>query len=393
MNPTLQDYLMQIQSEEGANPQARGEENPFTSGVQNAMEATCQSMGVPSREAQEQEARGMGFINFGKAMGQPSPDGQFAGVNRALGSGIDAYLQQRSQQAQMNANVYLESVRQQEAMRAHQLRQNQLDQQARLEEASLQEQRRAHDLTRQNQADTLDLHRQELNLRKRLLSPSVASHVEMNSSISPSGMKEVPLHTMGKQFANKWGELAAKEISQIPINQRTIGTVQDMRDIFEKHPNIGSSFINMIDNEAAGKTENSWWNLLARQFVSNDELSAVQQLKKLTSDLNLSTVMGFSGKSATDILKKAIKDASPSGKLTYDSFNKISDSWSRRANENIQHAKLVENSLSRGMYPMIGEGERVGGSLTSMPGEGSSLGGNDLSKISDEELLKLYHNE
>ena len=387
MNPTLQDYLMQIQGESSL---AAQEENPFTSGVQNAMAATRQSMGIPSREAQEQQAIGMGFINFGKAMGQPSPDGQFAGINRAVGSGIDAYLQQQAQQAQMNANIYLESVRQQEALREHRLRQTQLEQQARLQEASLEEQRRAHDLTQQHHAGTLDLHRQELNLKKRLLSPTVAAQVEVNSSISPSGIKEVPLQTMGKTFANDWGKLASKEISQIPINQRTIETVQNMRDIFEKHPNIGASFLNMIDNEE-GKTENSFWNILTRQFVNQDELSAVQQLKKLSNDLNLSTVMGLPGRSGTDIMKKAIKASSPSGRLTHDSFNKIADSWSKRANENIQHAKLIENSLSRGMYPMFGEGEINNPNVESI--EESSLGGNDLSKLSDEELLKLYQND
>ena len=385
MDPTLEDYIKQIQGEAAL---TKADSNPFANGVNNALEATRQSMGILSREAQEQQALMMGILSYGKAMGQPSPGGHLEGINNSLGAGIDAYLQQRSQQAQMNANVYLESVRQQEALRAHQLREKQLNQQAILEGYSLQEQRRAHDLTNQHHIGTLDLHREELNLKKRRLSRFLAAQA-VNSSVSPSGINEVPLQKMGKQFANDWGKLVVKEISQIPINQRTVSTVQEMKDIFEKYPNIGSSFLNMIDNEE-GKTENSFWNMLAKKVVNDDELSAVQQLKKLSNDLTLSTVKGLSGTSATDIMKKAVKASSPSGRLTHDSFNKIADSWSKRANENIRHAKLIENSLSRGMYPMSGEVEINPSPLSS---ERSSIEGNDLSQLSDEELLKLYNNE
>jgi hypothetical protein len=147
----------------------------------------------------------------------------------------------------------------------------------------------------------------------------------------------------------------------------------------------------MIENEE-GKTENSFWNILMRQFASNEELSAIQELKKLSNDLNLSTVMGLPGRSGTDIMKRAIKAASPSGRLTYDAFSKIADSWTKRAQENIQRAKIIEDSLTRGMYPK--NIDSVSLSLPIQDQENSDINPqSDLSQLSTEELLKLYHNE
>lgn len=170
---------------------------------------------------------------------------------------------------------------------------------------------------------------------------------------------EVPLARMGKKFADEWQKTAVKEISQIPINERAIGTVQEMKEVFNAYPEIGSSFLNLIVNDG---NINGWFNTISRRFANQGELAAAEKLKKLSNDLNLSTVMGIQGKAATDILKQAIAAASPSGRLTKEAFNSIAESWENRAEHNIKRAQLIEDSLSRGMYP-----RNLEGNLRSVP--------------------------
>lgn len=386
MNPSLQEYLMQIQNEATQNEEASppAPSNPFNSGIQRAIDAARLSLGLPSPDEQKQEALGAGIIKFGQALGQPY-ESNWEAVNQGLGAGINSYMQQRSQQAQMNANLYLEAIRQQEAQRQFEEQQRQHDLMNQYHVGSLEEQRRAHEAQQKHHEGSLALQKEELNLKRQALNSRNIARIEAESMPSPMGTDEVPLMAMGKKFADDWGKVAAKEISQVPINQRTIETVNNMRNIFEKYPDIGSSFLNMVENEE-GKSDNTWWNLLTRQFVSDEKLTAIQQLKKLTNDLNLSTVMGLPGRSGTDIMKRAIKAAAPSGRLTYDAFNNIADSWSKRAEENINRAKTIEDSLSRGMYPKnLNEINVSNIQKPSIP--------QDLSQMSTDELLKLYQNE
>lgn len=170
------------------------------------------------------------------------------------------------------------------------------------------------------------------------------------SPVESANANEVPLASMGKKFSEKWQESVAKEISQIPTNERTIETVEEMKDIFNKYPDIGTSFLNAV---AGASSDESLFNIIARglaNFTDPDQYNAVRELEKLSSDLELSTVMGLPGKTATDILKRAIQKASPNGKLPAGAFNMIADSWAKRAQENLMRARTNEDGLTRGMY-------------------------------------------
>lgn len=161
---------------------------------------------------------------------------------------------------------------------------------------------------------------------------------------------EVPLSSLGKEFSKEWQKKVLKEVDQIPTNRRTIEAIQEMKDIFNKYPNIGSTFLNAVNTSGS---DESFSTILARkgaEYFTPDEYAAVKELEKLTSDLNLSTVLGFPGKSATDILKLAIQKAAPSGKLPANAFNMIAESWDKRARENIEKAQSDEDALTRGMY-------------------------------------------
>lgn len=164
---------------------------------------------------------------------------------------------------------------------------------------------------------------------------------------TPEDDNIVPLEKMGKKFAEEWQKMAAKEISQIPMNERALETTGEMRKVFKKYPNIGSSFVNVLLN---GGSMKGWINAIGRQISNKEELAAAEELEKLSGDLNLATVLGMPAKAVTDILKNTIAKASPSGHTTYEAFNAIADSWDKRADYNIRRAKLIENDISRGNY-------------------------------------------
>jgi hypothetical protein len=157
----------------------------------------------------------------------------------------------------------------------------------------------------------------------------------------------VSLNGLQKSEAVDYGKMVNKAVSQIPVNENAIKSVNAMREVFERNPDIGSSFIHMLDSG----DENSWGTWLRKKFVSEQERADMEILKKASSDLNLSTVLSVPGKSATDLLKQTIKSASPTGTLTKQAFDKIANEWEQRALENIGMAKA--QAIARAKKQMI----------------------------------------
>lgn len=167
------------------------------------------------------------------------------------------------------------------------------------------------------------------------------------ASETPEDENIVPLEKMGKKFAEEWQKMAAKEISQVPMNRRALTTTKEMRKIFKKYPDIGSSFVNVLLN---GGSIKGWLNVIGKKISDQGELAAAQELEKLSGDLNLATVLGMPAKAVTDILKNTITAAAPSGLTTLEAFEKVADSWDDRADYNIRRANLIEKDISQGNY-------------------------------------------
>lgn len=220
-----------------------------------------------------------------------------------------------------------------------------------------------------------DLYNAQINALKPVSQQATLEGVQPEIS---NERGEIPLERMGKKFVDEWSKVALKEINQIPTNRRAIETVREMRAIFDKYPEIGSSFLNAV---STASEDEGLKNIIARnisEFSDPEQYAAVRELEKLSSDLELSTVMGLPGKTATDILKRAIQKAAPSGKLPYRAFNMIADSWEKRATENIQRAQKIEDALSRGMYLR---------DIDNIEDD------NELNDVSTDDLLKMYQNE
>lgn len=155
----------------------------------------------------------------------------------------------------------------------------------------------------------------------------------------------VPLTGLEKTEKSDYGKSVNKAVSQIPTNENAIISINNMKEVFERNPNIGESWVNML---SSGEDEDTWGRWVSKNFVSRQERADMEILKKASADLNLSTVLSVPGKSATDLLKRAINAASPTGTLTKIGFDKIADEWENRAISNIDMARAQAHARAQG---------------------------------------------
>jgi len=155
----------------------------------------------------------------------------------------------------------------------------------------------------------------------------------------------VPLSGREKGEITDYGKNVNKAVSQIKTNENALQSINNMREVFKRNPNIGESWINML---SSGEGEDTWGRWISKKFASRQERADMEILKKASNDLNLSTVLSVPGKSATDLLKRAIQAASPTGTLTKQGFDKIANEWEGRATDNIDLAQAQARARAQG---------------------------------------------
>lgn len=197
---------------------------------------------------------------------------------------------------------------------------------------------------RANKERDFQLKERALEMRYPSKNPVPEEEGDQSFDINGQNYSVISMNGMEKSAKADYQKTVNKSISQIPINNRAIESIQAMREIFDKNPNIGSALINIADSD----DENSWSSWLGKQTMSSADRADMEILKKLSGDLNLSTVLSVPGKSATDLLKQTIKSSAPHGKLTKQAFDKIADSWEKRASENISLALAQAQGLQQG---------------------------------------------
>ncbi len=161
----------------------------------------------------------------------------------------------------------------------------------------------------------------------------------------------------------------------IPKNNQALEAIETMREVFDRNPNIGTSFINLLDDPDG---IDAGWNIIARKLAGKD-LDDMQILKKATNDLNLDTILGITGKAATDLLKKAVQAASPSGKLSKVAFDKNAKTWEDKARANNRLITAKYEAMLKGKS--LAENPRGSGSSKQVNGSGSSASQDGWSNI------------
>lgn len=156
----------------------------------------------------------------------------------------------------------------------------------------------------------------------------------------------LPLNTLEKKArADYQNEVVTKGRELIPKNNQALEAIHGMEEVFKRNPNIGSSFVQMLDHPDG---KDSFLSIIGRKLGGKD-LEDLQILKKHTNDLNLDTILGITGKAATDLLKRAVQAASPSGKLEYGAFVKNANTWKKKAQGNINLYNARWEGIKNGM--------------------------------------------
>jgi len=199
---------------------------------------------------------------------------------------------------------------------------------------------------RNNQATQLAMKEEELKAKY----PNYGKEGEQEEAqetleVGGHSYKVGDLSKVEKTARAEYQKKVYKEIDAIPKNNQALEAIETMREVFERNPNIGTSFINMLDNPDG---TDSWFNIFGRKLAGQD-LSDIEILKKATNDLNLDTILGISGKAATDLLKKAVQAASPSGKLTKKGFDVNADKWEKKAREANELATAKYDAMQNGL--------------------------------------------
>lgn len=140
-----------------------------------------------------------------------------------------------------------------------------------------------------------------------------------------------PMASMGKGERNEAFKKMQKEQDRINKVRSAKQTVDAMRELQEKYPKLGEAFSNAIKTEDPTK-----WEAIYRKLpgwfggLNKDELTAVQEFRKLSSNLVFHQAEIIGGKS-TDALRHIISLSKPSATNTYEAnkylFNKLDEEY------------------------------------------------------------------
>ena len=334
--------------------------SPFQRGVQAAMQAAQQSLGLGTPDERRQRARALGIIQFGNQIGQPSPyQGKIGDISQALGSGFEAYRAERAKQAEMDAALYQEAVRQKELEREMNRQAEEAEVKRKFDEKkhseNLSVKERHEELMGQRHAETLGESKRHHEMMAEIQMGKIKDK-NGNPIISDAipipgleGIEGIPFSSMEKKEKELLQITGRKIIDQAPANEEALMTVNEMKDIFTKYPDSGSSFINLLE----GKESNSIMKLLNQKFGNDEKTAAYSVFKKLSADLTLSTVLGMPAKVVTDLIKRTISDATLNGTLLADAFAPIAKDWEGKLTRNLKRAHIYEVAFAHKMSPFL----------------------------------------
>jgi hypothetical protein len=334
-------------------------------------------------EGEKNRALGMGLVKLFAGMAKPGYgnglNGALSAVSQNMPSAVEAYTGEEGRVQNMNAallnHISQMQAKQQEAWM------NALEkgQERDYKKETLQAKKDHYATIEKKQDNLYDLKKFGLGLKMDKSRQEEDKQRQIDEALARG---ETPLEVLEPSARAEYQKNALKSIREIPVNKRALQTIGKMRKIFKDHPHIGSDWVQWLAGSNDPKKEAGFWQVLGRKFADKKKLAALQQLKKHASDLNLATILGTPGKVGTDLLKRTIVESSPGGNLTQEGFENIAGDWETRAQKNIRLAQKYQQGL-RNKIVVSEEDEPV------VSPAGSS--DEDLSALSDEELVRAYH--
>jgi hypothetical protein len=356
--------------------------NPFDSGITKAIEGARASIAVS--QAQKQEAFGKSLAAFAAALSQPHQqywgDNPRSAMMRQLGTslapGVQTYNQAEDQARQENLYLadYMVKLKstQDEALRK--LLKEQLDRQH--QDDVLSETKRHHGAQEKKQELMLQLKNLKMSHLTRAEEKQRKEEEAQRLEDEAIARGETPLSVLEKPARADYQKKVNKVIMDIPQNKRNLETIAKMRKIFKTYPHIGHSWIHMLDGD--DQKEAGFWSTLGRKFANKKELAAAQKLKKLTSSLNFGTIQDVGGKTATNMMKQIIKEASVHGRLEKEAFDDIASDLEKKFSKQLTMAQKYKEGLRRKI--MVSDDDVIP--------QGSQNPSSDLENVSTQDLMK-----
>lgn len=147
-----------------------------------------------------------------------------------------------------------------------------------------------------------------------------------------------------KEYAPK----VAEADTIIKKSEKTKKIIGDMKQIFDLYPNINASFIKALSDNPSSPT---FFQTLANKFTDNsEERKAIEILKKNADQLVLNQVGELKGQGhTTDMMLGMMKNASPNGSLSVDSFNYLAEDLLKQSDENIEDNLKLFSDYGKGI--------------------------------------------
>lgn len=375
MNPQTYAQMLELQQQKGAPLTSQGQapmqqqapagaqrydsSNPLSEGSMAAVNAARQSMSGAAPKKK-------GFIDSMLRMVEMGAIAKLRGSRELAAQNLGNMIKTPDEAD--------EAMRAQEAARAAEnfkmmqfLQSNEhMRQQHSHKQSMLNEQRRHHDMQSRHQGAHSDYYR-------------AMSEKARREGMADFGSKDLPpgaIPYAGRTSADKSGftkemrERANKPNRDIKV----LRTLDKMSDIVDKYPDLSTSVSAAM---FPGKYEGGVLNTAALSSMPHEKRVALEKLNKLSNDLVLKQVHGLGGQRASIFLEKIMQASNPHSGLTPEAIRAIRDNFKEDYDESLTDSKVVRKALQGNYYvPM-------------MEPDYSENKENDLSNLSDEELMRL----
>ncbi len=322
-------------------------------------------------EGQQNRAYGKGIMKFFSNMADTSKNygegtgGKLAKVNAALTPAVEDYHNEQDKMKQELLQEYLLDKKLEESKEDRDFKKQVHEDSRKYAEATLAEARRYHDLTAGQQKKT--------SLKDQI------TQKELEDIAQARNKGDISLYELEPSARTEFQKEVQKKIKDVKTNKQGIDSLDKMAAIVKNNPGIGTDFAQYMSSS----NPSEFLGNLKRKSANKRKVAAIEQLEKFSADLNLATIQGFSSKTATDILKKTIRDATVNGHLTDEAFFSIYKSNRERALQNISEAQKYNDALKRKVLPSIDFEEDE----TQSSEAHSSSESNPYASLSTEELM------
>jgi hypothetical protein len=343
MSPAEQAYIREMQEQQAPSGYAAGDaQSPIQRGSMAAAQSV-RSMPLSDKQRQRSLGKGLGqfLMNFSKSK-QDSGLGMMAESmvpgSIAYGEGLEAHEAHNEQlmREEMAREAKEKERADEAAYRRQKMGMEMLFHKERMghQSAALNESRRYHDL---------------LSEKTKEKGNDFPSREELESHGFEVPKDAISLHDVkSKPLQKTYIDKAAKAIKGIEPMKENLNNLSRMDELLEEYPNLSTSFARVAVNN--NKENPSYLKSILQGMANKDEVDAVNEYAKLSSDLLSNQIESFEGSKMISnmhkqILMKSMSDPGTSKEAAKLVNAKLREKYARK----LKYGQLSEDGLSKGL--------------------------------------------